>query len=313
VKEQASPIKFKLILRLAAVYNILWGAWVIFFPSSLFSWLNIPPPNYLEIWQCVGMIVGVYGVGYWIASYNPLTHWPITFVGFLGKILGPIGFIFALIKGTLPIGFLWVILFNDVIWWIPFFLILKAFLDSYINEEEGSLNKDQALQQYRLSTGETLKEASEKNPLLLIFVRHFGCTFCRETLAELKEDLPKILDKNIRPVIIHMGGDEKMNLARYSLEAISSNQTSEGLETLSDPERKLYRAFGLKRGTFQQLFGKEVFLKGIRAILKYGVGDLEGDGFQMPGAFLIENGVIVETFIHRYASDQIPFSKLCRL
>ena len=47
----------------------------------------------------VGMIVGVYGIGYIIASARPLVHWPIILVGFLGKIFGPIGFTKALIEG----------------------------------------------------------------------------------------------------------------------------------------------------------------------------------------------------------------------
>ena len=46
----------------AAIYNILWGAWTVMLPRSAFDLLQMPPPNYPEIWQCVGMIVGVYGI-----------------------------------------------------------------------------------------------------------------------------------------------------------------------------------------------------------------------------------------------------------
>jgi small multidrug resistance pump len=46
-------------------------------------------PRYPDIWQCVGMIVGVYGVGYLIAAFDPLRHWPVILVGLLGKVLGP--------------------------------------------------------------------------------------------------------------------------------------------------------------------------------------------------------------------------------
>jgi hypothetical protein len=41
------------------------------------------------IWQCLGMVIGVYGVGYFIASRDPVRHWPIVFVGLLGKIFWP--------------------------------------------------------------------------------------------------------------------------------------------------------------------------------------------------------------------------------
>ncbi|MGB0452919.1 MAG: flavin reductase [Bacteriovoracaceae bacterium] len=115
-------------LVLAGIYNFLWGAWVIFFPELSFTVLGAEPPKYLEIWQCVGMIVGVYGLGYIIAAFNPLKHWPIVLVGFLGKVFGPIGFAYALIQGIFPLSFGLNIIFNDLIWWIPFFLILKKAL-----------------------------------------------------------------------------------------------------------------------------------------------------------------------------------------
>ena len=115
----------KLTLKLAGLYNILWGSLVILFPHLLFDLTGMERPNYPELWQCVGMIVGVYGVGYWIAASDPIKHFPIVLVGFLGKILGPIGFAQALITERFSLGFGVNIIFNDLIWWIPFFLILK--------------------------------------------------------------------------------------------------------------------------------------------------------------------------------------------
>lgn len=114
----------KVSLYLAGMYNILWGAWVILFPRHVFDLSNISPPLYLEIWQCVGMIVGVYGIGYLIAAQNPFRHWPIILVGLLGKIFGPLGFLFALYKEVFPLKFGITIIFNDLIWWLPFSLIL---------------------------------------------------------------------------------------------------------------------------------------------------------------------------------------------
>jgi len=100
------------------------------FPHLLFDLCGLERMRYPEIWQCVGMIVGVYGVGYLIAAIDPHRHWPIVLVGLLGKILGPIGFAKALADGTFPPTFGLNILTNDLIWWIPFALILwGAFLN----------------------------------------------------------------------------------------------------------------------------------------------------------------------------------------
>jgi hypothetical protein len=115
----------KIALQLAGLYNLLWGAWVVLFPMQYFDWLAMPRPNYPSIWQAVGMIVGVYGLGYYVAAYRPAQHWPIVLVGFLGKLFGPIGLLFELYRGGLPLRFAWVNLTNDVIWLVPFALILR--------------------------------------------------------------------------------------------------------------------------------------------------------------------------------------------
>ena len=122
--ESKAPKWMSYVLWAAAVYNILWGAFVIFFPLTIFQWLGLPVPNYPMIWQCVGMIVGVYGVGYACAATAPCRHWPIVLVGLLGKVLGPIGFLFAALHGELPWRFGVINITNDLIWWIPFALIL---------------------------------------------------------------------------------------------------------------------------------------------------------------------------------------------
>ncbi len=108
----------------AGVYNLLWGTLTIAFPHLVFDLSGIERMNYPEIWQCVGMIVGVYGIGYIVAAGDPRTHWPIVLVGLLGKIFGPIGFAAALLRGTFPPLFGLTILTNDLIWWIPFAMIL---------------------------------------------------------------------------------------------------------------------------------------------------------------------------------------------
>ncbi len=108
----------------AGVYNLLWGVVVVLFPDALFEFAGLEPMRYPSVWRCVGMIVGVYGVGYLAAARDPLRHWPIVLVGFLGKVFGPIGFVFAAGSGELPWAFGVTLLTNDLVWWVPFGLIL---------------------------------------------------------------------------------------------------------------------------------------------------------------------------------------------
>ena len=110
----------------AGIYNLTWGAGVVLAPAFFFRLADLPEPTYLSIWQCVGMIVGVYGVGYLAAARDPLRHWPIVLVGLLGKVFGPVGFLMAASRDELPWRFGWTIITNDLIWIAPFALILLA-------------------------------------------------------------------------------------------------------------------------------------------------------------------------------------------
>ncbi|MEL6987600.1 MAG: alkyl hydroperoxide reductase [Bacteroidota bacterium] len=113
------------VMRAAAIYNIIWGAWAVLFPLAFFKWTGMEEPIHPMIWQGMGMVIGVYGLGYWWASNNPVKHWPIVAVGFLGKIFGPLGFVINYVQGLVPASFAYTLITNDFIWWIPFGLILN--------------------------------------------------------------------------------------------------------------------------------------------------------------------------------------------
>jgi small multidrug resistance pump len=46
-----------------------------------------------------------YRVGYAAAALDPVRHWPVVLAGLLGKILGPIAFLSAVVGATLPLSF----------------------------------------------------------------------------------------------------------------------------------------------------------------------------------------------------------------
>lgn len=149
--------------------------------------------------------------------------------------------------------------------------------------------------EFRLSSGESLLEASERQVLALVFLRHFGCTFTRQILRGL-EDLKQTADQcGARLVLVHMlrGGEE----GRYL-------HGDGDVSRIADPQCRLYRAFGLGKGGFLALFGPKVWWLGFLAIYKgCGVGYLAGDGRQMPGAFLFHEGRIVSAQRASSASD----------
>jgi small multidrug resistance pump len=124
VERASHPRWMSAVLYAAGAYNLAWGALVVAAPLLFFRWAHAAPPNYPEIWQCVGMIVGVYGVGYLVAARDPVRHWAVVLVGFLGKLFGPVGFLISLRSTTYPRALGWINVTNDLIWLVPFALIL---------------------------------------------------------------------------------------------------------------------------------------------------------------------------------------------
>jgi hypothetical protein len=118
------PAWHRAVLAAAAAYNLVWGTLVVLFPALPFAWMGAEPPRYPAIFQCLGMVIGVFGIGYAIAALDPRRHWPMVLVGLLGKTFGPLGFLWAASRRELPWSFGLTILANDLVWWVPFWLIL---------------------------------------------------------------------------------------------------------------------------------------------------------------------------------------------
>ena len=296
-----------LVLRLAAIYNVLWGAFVVLFPITAFQWLGLEAPNYPSIAQCLGMVIGVYGIGYWIAARDAATHWPIVLVGLLGKVFGPIGFVYSAWRGELPWTLGVTILTNDILWWIPFAAVLvhAARIHERRRTTAEGLTLAQALRTAVLQDGQNLFDLSFKSRLLLVCVRHFGCAYCRETLSDLSKQMEQIHRAGLTPVVIHMGSTEqaKSMMLRYGLEAVGQ---------VSDPDRRLFRTLELPFGTLGQLVSIKTFWRALveGVVFKFGFGSFVGNGLQLSGAFLLKNGRVERAIRHESPAERTDFAEL---
>ena len=114
----------RLVFCIAGVYNIGWGLYACYDPQWLFRFSGLPLMNHPQIFACLGMVVGLYGIIYFEVARVPERGWLLAAVGLAGKILGPIGLAMLIWNGTWPRSTAALCLTNDLIWWIPFSLYL---------------------------------------------------------------------------------------------------------------------------------------------------------------------------------------------
>ena len=112
-------------LKAAAVYNVAWGAANVVFPRRALRFLGVKGSDPAFAWQTVGMMVLTYAPAYWWASRDPVHRAPVAAVGLAGKVLGPIGFVWAVKTGRLPLRFGLTIATNDLVWWPAFAAIVR--------------------------------------------------------------------------------------------------------------------------------------------------------------------------------------------
>jgi hypothetical protein len=286
------------VLLAAAFYHMGFAVWAICWPHLWFDWIGAAQPNHPILWQGCGMIVGLLGICLLIAAKNPIHHWGIVMIGSAKFTLGIIGFGIALFQLRIPGHAAWISVLDDLIWWIPFAMILWASIRAHTGvppTREAPLSIQEAAGSYTLSNGTTLAEAAKTKLLVLVFLRHFGCTFTRQILRGL-EAIQKEADAHgAELVLVHMlqNGRETQYLGERS-----------GVLRIADPRCELYRAFGLGKGGFLELFGPHVWWRGAVSIFKgCGLGHLAGDGLQMPGAFLFRDGEILSAQPAHSASD----------
>ena len=159
----------------------------------------------------------------------------------------------------------------------------------------------------RTESGATLLDLAEASPVLLVFLRHFGCSFCRKAISDVADLRADFAARGVRPVFVHLGppGLAKVYFDYYGLSEV---------ERIDDPRAAIYRhpifALGRKNPLWQVVNPVVVFawLKG--AIFKHGIGKIEGDGHQMPGIFFLKGPRIVRRFLYRTIADQPNYLKL---
>ncbi|WKN33237.1 SelL-related redox protein [Porifericola rhodea] len=303
------PDWIAIVLRFAGITNAVWGLTFALFTDIMLRWAGMSTPFSIFPWLSIGLMAITFGAAYFLAAANPLRHTLIIITGFFIKLSSFIFLLKFYLSDQVTARLAFFFALKDIIW-IPvlgiiIYQIFKAWQAPNDEEYNPQHPLNDTLRHFRTEEGKSLYELSMQKPVYLMFLRHFGCTFCREALSDLKQYRREIEAQGMSIVLVHMSSSEEATLFfdKYKLNSIHQ---------ISDSECVLYRTFQLNRGSFRQLFGIRAWVRGLQAgiIRTQGIGVLAGDGFRMPGIFVIYKGEILKSYRHRHAADRPDYLAL---
>ncbi|MEK6702987.1 MAG: hypothetical protein AABZ53_12040, partial [Planctomycetota bacterium] len=104
------------------------------------------------------------------------------------------------------------------------------------NRDDAPIGLSTALDSLHDETGRTLRQITDERPTLVVLLRHAGCTFCRQTLADLAAARAAIAARGLLIVVIGMTdstGSMRRLGARCGLGEVL---------WIADPNRRAYKA-----------------------------------------------------------------------
>jgi hypothetical protein len=150
-----------------------------------------------------------------------------------------------------------------------------------------------------------LRQVDTTRPTLVILLRSFGCTFCREAMADVAA-----VKASIAPAanIAFVHGASPSEAApwfhKFGLDDVV---------TISDPGLAHYRAFGLGRTTAAALVDPQVWARGAVCALSHGFGTQAPEMMrQLPGVFLVQQDRLLAEYRHRSPADRPDYLALVR-
>ncbi|HUQ88264.1 MAG TPA: SelL-related redox protein [Vicinamibacterales bacterium] len=143
-------------------------------------------------------------------------------------------------------------------------------------------------------------------PTLVVFLRSFGCTFCREAMADVAAAKLAIRDAGANIAFVH--GASSIEAARWF-----AKYDLDDVMAVSDPDLAHYAAFGLGKASTAALINPRVWSRGAMCALSHGFGMQPAEMLrQLPGVFLMHGDRIVAEFRHRTGADRPDYVALVR-
>ena len=149
-----------------------------------------------------------------------------------------------------------------------------------------------------------LRERWSEAPVIVAFMRHSGCAFCREQLIQMTRASPEI-----RPA-----GADMVAMFQYHAESTRNfcQHRKVAFDCLGDPGKRAYAAVGLGPGARREYLGAKVVKGWFRAARSGAVvGKAHGDVALRPATFVVApGGEVVLAHYNRDSTDNPKIKNL---
>ena len=156
-----------------------------------------------------------------------------------------------------------------------------------------------------LPAGSPLRQLADR-PTLVILLRSFGCTFCREAMADVAAVKASIRGAGAHVAFVHgaTAAEAAPWFHKFDLDDVVA---------ISDPDLAHYRAFGLGRTPAGALIDPKVWTRGAMCAISYGFGAQTAVMLrQLPGVFLVQGDRVISAYRHRSPADRPDYLALVR-
>ena len=142
-------------------------------------------------------------------------------------------------------------------------------------------------------------------PTLVVLLRSFGCTFCREAIADVAAAKHSIHDAGANIAFVH-GGSPFEAAPWFTMHGLDD------VMIVSDPDRAHYKA-SAQPVPVTSLVHPKAWARGAVCALSHGFG---GQTFEMmkqlPGVFLVQQDRVLAEYRHRSPADRPDYVALVR-
>ena len=122
------------LLRFAGTFNVLAGLGMCSLYHEGFHLLGFQKQLGLPV-QIMGVLVGLFGVGYHLVAGNPVENRNILMLGFWSKAISSVFAVWYVIIGKITPWFVPVVFFADIIY-LPFFYIILRRLYAAVGDRK---------------------------------------------------------------------------------------------------------------------------------------------------------------------------------